>query len=114
MKTNKLYLPKKFRDEFMTAQFTIDAPIYHHSFNDGNVEYVETSSLWHKPDEVPEHYPCVLLCRYTYYKNDEDLYLTISKERFVSERDYLVNFKEVRNAVTWCDLEDLLPKGGEE
>lgn len=80
----------------------------------GDVEYTNIASLWHKPCDVPKDFPCVLITRYTYYKDEEDVYLTTSVERFVSERDFTMNFGEVKNAVSWCNVNDILPKGGEQ
>lgn len=111
MKPNKLYLPKKFYDEFMGAKFTIDAPIYHDSFNECNVEFVEISSIWHKPDETPKLYPCDIITRCDYGK-PEDFTYSIEVHRYDNEKSYNEDFCVCTNAIAWCYVTDILPKGG--
>lgn len=101
MKPNKLYLPKKFHNEFKKAEVTIDAPIYHDKFNDSNVEFVEVSSIWHKPSEEPQVGKMVIAIRGFCFKWEGE------QNGFTWRRaTYCYDIKG------WAYLEDILPKGG--
>ena len=105
MKPNKLYLPKKFYDDFMAAKFTIDAPIYHDGFNESNVEFVEKFSWWHSTDEEPqEKYASIYL---------------LDKKREIHNLLFLKGINDWKlfckgyNAIAWCYISDMIQtKGG--
>lgn len=110
MKTNKLYLPKKFYDKFMEAKYINDAPIYHDSFSDSNVEFVETSTLWHKPSELP-NFPCCIILGVD-YGEPESVDFSIEIANYNTKENYMGDFALCCNAVAWCYASDIIPKGG--
>lgn len=77
----------------------------------GDVEYTLLNSIWRKPSEAPKTYPADIIV-HSYYGEGTRLDFAFETMRYESEEDFMEEWGECTNAVAWCYITDIIPKGG--
>lgn len=77
----------------------------------GDVEYTLIDSLWKKPTEAPKKYPAEILIRSDYGERTR-LDYEVESRRYESREDFMEDWGTCTNAMAWCYIKDILPKGG--
>lgn len=79
--------------------------------NNGDIEYTQLNTIWRKPSETPKKYPADIITHTDYGKGTR-LDYAFETRRYESEKEFLEYWGECTNAVAWCYITDIIPKGG--